>query len=136
MTTNPSSVSEGGRVANLLEFPHQLKGCRVLKLTANYRSHSNIVATTGQWMEAAAQWETDGRAFRYAKCIAPHAPETHQAYPSVISVQGHDSADEARQVAELLWFLKNSEVIVSYEQVALLLHSVRDAVSGPYLDAS
>ena len=42
--------------------------------------------------------------------------------------------DEAKQLAEQLRFLKNIGVIGGYGQTALLLHSVKDAVSGPYLD--
>ena len=37
-------------------------------------------------------------------------------------------------MAELLRFLKDSSVVASYGQAALLLHSVKDGVSGPYLD--
>ena len=46
-----------------------------------------------------------------------------------------DSDDEGEQLAELLWFLKRRRVISGYDQVALLLHSVRDEVAAPYLEA-
>ena len=45
-----------------------------------------------------------------------------------------DPGDEARQLAELLRFLKDSSVIDRYGQAALLLNSVKGAVSSPYLD--
>ena len=127
----------GASVANLLEFPGRFPGCRVLGLTINYRSHRDIVSACGRWMDTAADWtgpDGVGRPLRYAKDIVPHAPETHAEYPAVISVQGQDPRDEVRQLADLLRFMKHSGVIRSYGQAALLLHSVKDAVSGPYLD--
>ena len=124
----------GASVANLLEFPQRYPGCRTVELGTNYRSHRNIVAATGRWMAGAAPWETGGRCHCYAKSAAPHAPETHRDYPAVISVQGQDPRDEAAQLGELLRFLRQSGVITSYGQAALLLHSVRDGFSGPYLD--
>ena len=124
----------GASVDNLLRFPEWFPGCRVVRLTTNYRSHRDIVAAVGRWMDAAAQWNVDGRSFRYAKDIGPHAPHTHSDYPAVISVRGQDPGNEARQLAELLRFLKDSSVIDRYGQAALLLNSVKDAVSSPYLD--
>ena len=124
----------GASVANLLEFPRRYPGCRTVELGTNYRSHRNIVSATSRWMTGAAPWETGGRCHRYAKGAAPHAPEKHQDYPAVISVQGQDPWDEAAQLGELLRFLRQSGVIASYGQAALLLHSVRDQFSGPYLD--
>ena len=124
----------GASVASILEFPRRFPGCRVLGLTTNYRSHGDIVASTGRWMDTAAPWEVDGRSYRYAKSILPHRPETHLAYPAVISVQGRDPVDEAGQLVALIKFLRDKGVITIFGQVALLLHSVKDGVSGPYMD--
>ena len=124
----------GASVASILEFPRRFPGCRVLGLTTNYRSCGPIVVAAGRWMDSAAPWEFEGRAFRYPKNIVPHRPEAHPDYPAVISVQGRDPVDEAGQLADLLKFLRDNGVITSYGQAALLLHSVKDAVSGPYLD--
>ena len=127
----------GASVANLLRLPEWFPQCQVLRLTTNYRSHRGIVAACGEWMDTAADWEppdSSGRSFRFPKRIVPHAPDAQADYPFVISVQGRDSVDEARQMAELLRFLKDSSVVASYGQAALLLHSVKDGVSGPYLD--
>ena len=124
----------GASVANLLEFPRLFPGCTVAELTTNYRSHRDIVAAASRWMDSAARWEVDGRSFRYAKNIVPHEPGAHPAYPAVISVPGRDPSDEAGQLADLLLFLVRNGVIAAYGQVALLLNSVRDGFSGPYLD--
>ena len=127
----------GASVANILEFPRRFPGCRVLDLTTNHRSHRDVVAACGRWMDTAADWSSPngaGRSLRYPKGIAPHAPEAHAEYPAVISVQGQDPHDEVRQLAALLRFLRDNGVIGGYGQAALLLHSVKDAISGPYLD--
>ena len=71
----------GASVANMLEFPRRFPGCRVLGLTTNYRSHRDIVAACGQWMDTAAPWEADGRSYRYAKSILPQEPEAHPGLP-------------------------------------------------------
>ena len=66
--------------------------------------------------------------------IVPVAPETRPDYPAVIAVQGADAREEGRRVGELLRFLRCSGVIACYGQAALLLHIVKDGVSGPYVD--
>ena len=124
----------GATVSNLLEFPGRFPGCRVAELTTNYRSHRDIVGAVDQWMDTAAPWNINGRSFRFAKDVVPNEPGAHQDYPAVISVLGRDPVHEAKQLAELLLFLKHNGVIAGYGQAALLLHSVKDGVSGPYLD--
>ena len=124
----------GSSVSNLLEFPRWFPGCRTVELTTNYRSHPGIVAAVGRWMDTSVNWDNDGHSLRYAKRIVANAPETHADYPAVISVQGTDARDEARQVGELFRFLRSNGVITGYGQAVLLLHSVKDWVSGPYLD--
>ena len=128
----------GANVANLLQFPQWFPGCRTVELAINYRSHRSIVATCGEWMSTTADWSTAdamGRPFRFENAMAAHAPDTHHDYPAVISVQGLEPSDESRQLGELLQFLRSNGVISSYNQAAVLLHSVKDGVSGPYLDA-
>ena len=124
----------GASVANLLEFPRWFPGCRTVELTTNYRSHRDIVAAARRWMDTSVNWENEGQPLRYAKDILPAAPEAHADYPAVIAVEGSGPGDEGRQLGELLRFLRYRGVIASYSQAALLLHSVKDAVSGPYLD--
>ena len=101
----------GASVNNLLEFPRRFPGCRIAKLTTNYRSHRDIVAAVNQWMDTAAPWDIGDRSFRFAKDIVPNKPGAHRDYPAVISVLGRDPVDEAKQLAELLLFLKHNGVI-------------------------
>ena len=127
----------GATVGNILGFARRFHDCRVVELTVNYRSHPDIVRAYDGWM-GSADWSNPdpaGAPFRYAKTIVPHDPCGYEDYPAVIAVEGQGPDDEGRQLAELLRFLKSRRVIVGYDQVALLLHSVQDEVSGPYLDA-
>ena len=127
----------GASVQNILEFPQRFPDCHAVVLTINYRSHPGIVHAYDRWMRL-ADWsnpDPEGPSFRYDKVITPHTPGGCGDYPAVIAVAGSGPEDEGRQLAELFRFLKGREVISGYDQVALLLHSVRDEVAGPYLDA-
>ncbi len=125
----------GATVRNILEFRQRVPDCRVLKLTTNYRSHRAIVERYDRWM-ASADWSNpNGTSFRYDKTIQADADGTHPEYPAVIAIWGRDRRDEAARFADLVAFLKADGVIGDYSQVALLLHSVREDHSGPYLAA-
>jgi DNA helicase-2/ATP-dependent DNA helicase PcrA len=125
----------GATVRNILEFPQRMPGCVTVNLTTNYRSHRAIVERYDRWM-ASADWSNpQGVAFRYDKSIEADAGGVHQDFPSVISIWGRDVRDEADRFADLVEFLKRNEVILDYGQVALLLHSVREDHSSPYLAA-
>ena len=127
----------GATVGNILGFAKRFHGCRVVELTVNYRSHPDIVRAYDGWM-GSADWSNPdpaGAPFRHAKTIVPHDPSGYDDYPAVIAVEGQGPADEGRQLAELLRFLKSRRVIEGYHQVALLLHSVKDEAPGSYLDA-
>jgi len=125
----------GATVRNILEFPQRMPGCTVVKLTTNYRSHRAIVERYDRWM-ASADWSNpQGPSFRYDKTIEADPAAAHPPYPSVIAIWGKDKRDEAARFADLVDFLRKNEVIADYGQVALLLHSVREEHSGPYLAA-
>lgn len=125
----------GATVRNILEFPQRMPGCKVVKLTTNYRSHSDIVTRYDRWM-ASADWSNGvGVPFRFAKTIHADPMVRHPKYPAVFSIWGQDSRDEATRFADLITFLKKKAIIEDYSQVALLLHSVRQDHSGPYLEA-
>ena len=125
----------GATVRNILEFPRRAPGCRTVKLTTNYRSHPAIVERYDRWM-AFADWSNpDGDSFRYDKTITADPQVDHPEYPAVISIWGADARDEAGRFADLVEYLAANDVIEDYSQVALLLRSVRDKNSRPYLDA-
>ena len=125
----------GATVRNILEFPRRAPGCRIVKLTTNYRSHPAIVERYDRWM-ASADWSNpDGDSFRYDKTITADTRVDHADYPAVISIWGADARDEAARFADLVEYLAANDVIEDYSQVALLLRSVREKNSRPYLDA-
>ena len=128
----------GASVRSLLQFPVRFPDALIVGLTVNYRSHAGIVGAYGRWMPTAADWSHPDRpdvSLRYAKSIVAHAADRHASYPSVISVVGDSPYDEGRQLGELFLFLKDAGAISHYGQAALLLHSVKGRVAGPYLDA-
>ena len=125
----------GATVRNILEFPRRVPDCAIVKLTTNYRSHRAIVERYDSWM-ASVDWSNrNGDSFRHDKTIAADPGEAHPDYPAVISIWGRNRRDEADRFADLVAFLKENGVIADYSQVALLLHSVREDQSGPYLAA-
>ena len=125
----------GATVRNILEFPQHVADCTTVKLTTNYRSHRSIVERYDRWM-ASADWSgREGGSFRYDKTIAADPGGEYPDYPAVISIWGRNRRDEAERFADLVSFLKEHEVIADYNQVALLLHSVREDHSGSYLAA-
>ena len=127
----------GASVRDLIRFPDRFPNAQVVALTINYRSHAMIVDAYDRWMSAAAEWshpDRPGVSYRCDKTIVAHAPDHHAAFPAVIAISGTLPYDEGRQLAGLFRFLKDAGVIARYGEVALLLHSVRDKVAGPYLD--
>ena len=125
----------GATVRNILEFPKNFPDCKQVDLTTNYRSHQKIVRSYDQWM-ASADWSNPkGERFRFEKTIEPDPEGDFPDYPAVISIWGASARDEAERFADLVASLKEAGVIVDYSQVALLLRSVRDQHSRPYLDA-
>lgn len=125
----------GATVRNILEFPQRVADCTIIKLTTNFRSHRGIVERYDRWM-ASADWSgREGGSFRYDKTIAADPGGEHPDYPAVISIWGRNRRDEAERFADFVSCLKENGVIADYNQVALLLHSVREDHSGPYLAA-
>lgn len=125
----------GATVRNILEFARHVPDCATVKLTTNYRSHRAIVERYDRWM-ASADWSDGERgSFRHDKTIVANSTGDHPEYPAVISIWGASRRDEADRFADLVTFLKENGVIADYNQVALLLHSVRENHSGVYLNA-
>ena len=125
----------GATVRNILEFPDRVPGCRIIHLTTNYRSHRKIIERYDRWMRSINWSNPKGRPFRYDKNIQPDPDGDHPDYPAVFAIWGRNADDEAQRFADLVAYLKTNNVIEDYSQVALLLHSVRQEHSGPYLRA-
>jgi DNA helicase-2/ATP-dependent DNA helicase PcrA len=125
----------GATVRNLLEFPRNFPGGKTVDLTTNYRSHEKIVKAYDGWM-ASADWSNPkGPPFRFKKTIEPDPDGEFPDYPAVVGIWGTSSRDEGDRFADMVATLKEKGVVADYSQVALLLRSVRDHHSKPYLDA-
>ena len=128
----------GASVRNLLEFPDYFPDCRTVELGVNHRSHPDILGFYDRWMSTAADWsnpDPSGKPFRYPKSLTPCDRGAYRDYPAVIAVDGRNAGNEGRQLAELLGFLKRKRVISAYDQVAVLMHSVKGPEAVGYLDA-
>ena len=125
----------GATVRNILEFPQRFPNCAVVKLTTNYRSHRDIVERYDHWMASADWTNKEGGSFRYDKTIVADFQTAHAAYPAVVRIWGTSERDEAKRFADMVAFLKEERIVADYNQIALLLHSVREEHSGRYLDA-
>ena len=125
----------GATVRNILEFSQHHPAAEVIKLTTNYRSHRKIVSAYDRWMTSANWTNPDGPSFRSDKTITPNDGAEHPDYPAVFAIWGRGPADEAQRFADFMAYLKESGVIDDFNQVALLLHSVQERHSGPYIEA-
>jgi len=126
----------GATVRNILEFGRNFDHCPQVRLTTNYRSHKTIIDAYNRFMNG-CNWSNPktGLNFRYEKTIQPNSYEEHPDYPAVFSIWGANRQDEGQRVAALIAFLKQKEVIEDYNQVALLLHSVKSDHSAHYIEA-
>lgn len=126
----------GATVRNILEFPTLFANCRQVTLTINYRSHKAIVDAYNGFMES-WDWsdQGSGQRYRFDKRIEPDPARPFTEYPAVFSIWGENKRDEARRCADLVQFLRENRIIEDESQVAILLHSVRQEHSMPYLDA-
>ena len=99
-------------------------------LKTNYRSHPAIINTYNSWITT-----IDWRQFRHDKQIQSQSKEEYPEYPAVLSIIGKDVGDEANQFAEFVALLKEQGKITDFNQVVLLLYSVKEYRSHPYVVA-
>lgn len=126
----------GATVRNILEFKKNYPECSQVWLKLNYRSHKNIISAYNKFMSG-CDWTNPNGAFpfRYTKTIEPDPETEHPDYPSIFQIWGASEDDEANRIADLVYFLHDKKVITDYNQVAILLHSVREEHSGPYIES-
>lgn len=129
----------GATVRNILEFTarSELAGsCVQQHLTTNYRSHPQIIDFYNRWMRT-LDWKNGehGGLSRTEKIIQADPQATFSDYPAVLTLQDVDVEQEAEQLAELIFTLKEQGRISDYNQVAFLLYSVRSYMSVHYIEA-
>lgn len=125
----------GATVRNILEFDTHHTPCTTMDLTTNYRSNEQIVRKYDLWMKSHNWAGTANARFRYGKTIEPDNSKQHPHYPAVFSIHGKDIYDEAEQFADCIVFLKEQGIVTSYDQIALLLRSVKPQHSNSYIEA-
>lgn len=119
----------GATIRNILEFPQKFSEgeCKIIPLTVNYRSNSDIVDFYNKWMltTEGAKFKFEWGRYRYAKHIDSHAKTTRNS-PSVIKLSSSEDVDEWHE--RILGFinqLKESGKITDYNQLAFLFSSVK-----------
>ena len=124
----------GASTQNIIEFPGRvgMPGLKPINLDTNYRSSQQIIDLYQSYLK-----ETNWGKSRYD--LSVHADKVMEskrpAYKACLTVDESDAASEGRKVAALIKEFKDAGTISDYNQVAILLHSVRQTHSSQYIDA-
>ena len=119
----------------LLGFPDHFDGCRVLRLNTNYRSHPGIVRACNALIADNHGYAGASSAQASHHEMAPHAAGAHPDYASVFTVYGGDGEEETEHLLAIVGFLRSHRIVTDYSEIALLVHSVRERVVRPYVEA-
>ncbi len=119
----------GATIRNILEFPQKFADgeCRIIPLTINYRSNSDIVDFYNKWMitTEGAKFKFCWENFRYDKRIKPHEKTTIHS-PAVVKLAGVEDTDEWHEkILRFINDLKASGKLTDYNQIAFLFNSVK-----------
>ncbi len=124
----------GASTQNIMEFPKRVgrPDLQPINLGTNYRSSQQIIDLYQSYRDEinwqGCRWPLDVQADKELESKRP-------AYKALIKIEEDDADAEAEQVIDLILTLKRDGVISDYNQVAILLYSVRDKHSGPYIRA-
>ncbi len=120
----------GATVQNIRRFQqiYKISEDEIVFLATNYRSHPDIIDMYNNWINS-APWGD----FRSNKWIQAEPDKDFGTYPAVFSLLGKETEDETSQIAQLIFFLKEHSIISDYNQVALLLHSVKEQQGNKYV---
>lgn len=119
----------GATIRNILEFPTKFSKdeCKIVALTENYRSDSDIVDFYNKWMATTdgSNFRFDWDRYRYEKRIIPHEQSKVKS-PCVVKLSSKDDPDEWHQrVLGFIHELKDSGKLTDYNQLAFLFNSVK-----------
>lgn len=124
----------GASTQNIIEFPNRvgMPGLKPINLDVNYRSSQQIIELYQSYLKEI----TWGKS-RYD--LSVHADKIMESkrpsYKACLSIDEPNAQTEGRKVAALIKEFKDSGTIQDYNQVVILLHSVRQTHSGQYIDA-
>src|SRR5690606_22876094 len=100
-------------IYNFIKFPEKYPDTRIATLARNFRSTSNIIKITEEFMNQ----------YRHIKKeINPWRGEGND----IVLLKNIDEEDEARKIVELLKEMKEKKIIPHYGYVTLLFRSVRN----------
>lgn len=103
----------GANIYNFIKFPEKYPDTRIVTLARNFRSTSNIINITEEFMNQ----------YRHIKKeINPWRGEGND----IVLLKNIDEEDEARKIVELLKEMKEKKIIPHYGYVTLLFRSVRN----------
>ena len=119
----------------MLGFNEHFPDCRVVTLDTNYRSHPGILRACNRLIAHNQRHDGDARALGAAYVMFPYAPNTRADYPAAVTVFGWDVGDEMAELIDVVKFLHSHDIVSDYSDIALLLHSVKQRVSGSYVKA-
>lgn len=119
----------GATIRNILEFPTKFSKdeCKIVALTENYRSDSDIVDFYNKWMATTdgSNFRFDWNRYRYEKRIIPHEQSKVKS-PCAVKLSSKDDPDEWHQrVLDFIHELKDSGKLTDYNQLAFLFNSVK-----------
>lgn len=119
----------GATIRNILEFPHKFKdgACKIIPLTVNYRSNSDIVDFYNEWISTTdgAKFKFEWKNFRYPKHIVPFK-HTDMNSKAVVKLASSEDEDEWHdKILDFIHKLKDSGKLTDYNQLAFLFSSVK-----------
>ena len=118
------------------KFLDRFPGAAAFELACNYRSHRDVVATCNRWINSLDRNNSspDGNTLGKPRSILPQAVHADDDHSGVVSISGLNEGDEAVKMAELLLRLKSQDFIDGWDEVAILLPSVRGKRAELYRD--
>lgn len=124
----------GATTQNILEFPKRVgkSDLKPINLGTNYRSNQAIIDLYQGYRDE-INW--DNCRFPLNVTADRDLEVKRPKYVSTIKIEEVDADTEGRSVADFIVTLKQKEIIKDYNQVAILLYSVRQHHSGQYINA-
>lgn len=103
----------GANVYNFIKFPEKYADTKIVRLSKNFRSTSNIINISEEFMNE----------YRHIKKeITPWRGEGND----IVLLKNIDEEDEAEKIVELIKEMKERKIIPHYGYVTLLFRSVRN----------
>ena len=121
----------GATIRNILEFPAKFPvgACKVVKLTVNYRSNSDIVDFYNKWMQTTELDKSHGfewDKFRHDKRIVPHEQSALKSR-AVVRIAADEGVDAwLEKNLDFVTALRNSGKLKNLNQIAFLFRSVKN----------